>query len=100
MHGRRKVFLRAIMLAKEMNYCIACGHIGDVGKSGLDSYYCSNCKQTIIITRNSVIVKWYEIHEGRRVLKSYEYDPNSDFWANIIMTMEKRKKIRRGVIRG
>lgn len=100
MHGRRKAFLRAIALAKEIEYCIACGHIGAMGKSDLNSYYCSICKGTILITKDTVIVKWYEIDHGRRILKSYEYDTNSDFWAGIIVAMERRKKLRRGIIRG
>jgi len=100
MRGGKKAYIKAIALAKQLRFCFGCHVEGHIGKSGLDSYFCSYCYRTSVIGKDNLIITWYVIRKGRRVLESYEVPADAPYWMAVIRTMEKNKKIKRGSIHG
>jgi len=86
---RKEFFLKAIRLARK-GYCLCCWE-KHLRKSGINSYICSSCKDTNIIEKDYVIIQWYVIRHGIRVLRSRKIHANNKRWKEMIDWIKKHK---------
>jgi len=79
----RTFFHKALELIADVGICPVC-YRRTMGKSGLNSYYCTYCEVTMLIEKDLVIFKEYKIRHGRRVLETHECHSDRYVWEDMV----------------
>lgn len=84
---KKEFFLKAIRLARR-GYCLGCWE-KRLHKSGIGSYFCSYCGYTIVIEKDCIIIQWYVIKHGSRILRNRKIHADSNRWKEMIDWIKK-----------